>query len=199
MGARYDRIRDCIAADARRAFKDHQLTIRFEHGEFSEYRCRRPNTWFYGFDVSFAPGRLSLNGDLGSITLIADYDMRAWLRTSIDEPEYIAGKIRSAPDSGVYQYTEEAALDWLDDMAEHYPDKMTSARAKTLSLCAHSRYEFFDTLLNAPGSGWDDPPSLEPLSSQFWWWYHALAWFVRNVEPVPAILSRSRIPLASVA
>ena len=70
--------------NANKAFADHVLTVRLDtEGPFRAYRCQKPDSWTYGFDVTFTPGWVTIAGDIGFLALSRCADMLPWLRGTV--------------------------------------------------------------------------------------------------------------------
>lgn len=75
-----------IVEESNKAFSAHELAVRLDQGPYRSYRCQRPETWLYYFDVTFIPGSVYLTGDIGHVTLSRELDMLPWLRGTLNKP-----------------------------------------------------------------------------------------------------------------
>ena len=115
-----------IAPIAREAFKDHELEQTLDSGLFRSWRCRRPTSWAYGFDVTTSPGWLFIGGDIDHLALKREADMIAWGRRCFDRPQidlhYVSSKApqslnRTAFNSDLIRPALEDYLDVTDERA----------------------------------------------------------------------------------
>lgn len=176
-----------IQTFAEKEFRDHVLTVRLDQsGPFRSYRCQRPGSWCYGFDVTFVPGWVYLSGDIGHLALSREVDMLPWLRGVLTrgtiDLRYVAEK---SPQSITNRaWSEWGAKRMLDRIFESYEISdvdqaelraMTTDQhdwgafviPKLLDLEVYEFYEFGDA------SDWD---------SNYCWCVLGLKWCVEAID-----------------
>lgn len=191
-----------------KTFAEHAIEQRLDQGLFRSWRCKKPGTWSYGFDVTTTPGNLIVTGDLGVMVFEREADMLGWLRKSINDPHYMAGNVQR--DIKVREYCPEVAKEAIRECGrrikpDDYPSiylvpgpagRMTYSQVKERfleTLGSQSDLDIYDehgTKTAMYHSGfWDggDFPTLEDYTSGYLWIYSALKWFVSKVaEPTHA-------------
>lgn len=145
------------------AFAEHEITKRVEADEGVRwYRCQKPGTWVYGFNVTFTPGSVFVTGDIGHLALSRQEDMLPWLRGTImrDDPVrmswgYIAEKVK----------LEIPTREWSEDAARR-------AAMEVLSECSHDLEggEVTDLLRFDERGTWEHEivPKLFEIDPDFW-------------------------------
>jgi hypothetical protein len=103
---------DQIAANAREAFAHHKIEVRLDQGLFRNWRCAKPGTGYYCFNVSTEPGRLFVTGDVGTMVWEREPDMIPWARGAIHSIDYFASKVPG--EIRTHQWECDVAADWLD-------------------------------------------------------------------------------------
>ena len=162
------------------AFANHVITERMRQGVFRMWRCQKPGTWVYGFDITTIPGSLIITGDLGGMIVSRHYDMLPWCRGSVDSTDYFAGMV-----SGDFKTTEfsrdklrmwiEERLGEMDEDDELY-EKMDHIHQWEME--NNGEDWFYRELEEA----WDisNPPDWRDWTPGFIWKRDAIRWFVTN-------------------
>lgn len=189
-----------------KTFAEHTITQQLDQGLFRSWRCQRPKSWNYGFDVTTIPGELIVTGDMGVMVFEREADMLGWLRQSINDPHYLAGKVQR--DIKIREYSSDLAKETIRECGQRikpdeYPSIYTSStgrmdykqvkkRFKEM-LGSQSDLDVYDehaTKTALYESGFYDGgdfPSLEDYTSSYLWIYSALKWFVANVPAVAEV------------
>lgn len=105
-----------FAQRASEVFKDHVITQHLAQGMYRSWRCKKPGTWNYGFDVTTRPGWLFITGDIGDLIVTRANDMIAWARGAISDPQYFAEKVPHAMPTKEWSY--DLSLEWLGEEIE---------------------------------------------------------------------------------
>lgn len=186
---------------AREAFRDHQITKNVSQGLYRHWRCARPGSRMYCFNVITEPGRLIVTGDIGVLILCREKDMLPWLRGSIDSTDYLSSKAQTP----THAWSSEVALAWVEfrieelkteirEEAEDCPDsnwgkKLTAMLGKYELLreeVSSGEHAFAQALYDSGVIDGGDFPRLETFTSGFLWCREALRWFLANVQEVKA-------------
>lgn len=188
-----------------KTFAEHTIEQRLNQGLFRSWRCKRPNSWNYGFDVTTIPGSLIVTGDMGVMVFEREADMLPWLNVGIrnNEHRYMAGKVQR--DIKVYEYCVEVAREAIAEIGrrikpDSFPRIFTSStgrmtyqqvkeRFKTMlgrdsELDIHDEHSVKSAIYES-GFCDGDFPSLDDYTSGYLWIYSALKWFVANLPPDP--------------
>lgn len=184
------KILDEIRGFANSSFAEHKLTERLNDGLFRSYRCQKPGTWVYGFDVTFWPGWVAISGDIGELMLSRDSDMMPWLRGVLKRDtidlSYVAEK---SPNNIVTrEWTVEAAKSVIETIIEYRteddPDADVSALRELLSV--DEQYEWNTvTVPSLIDQGYHDfygYGDAKDWTARFIWCVLALQWFVRAFD-----------------
>ena len=179
-----DPVRDRIAqveALARDAFARHTLAVRYAQGEFRGWRCQRPGSWSYGFDVGAEPGRIWVMGDIGCLVLERERDMVAWLSGAVRDPQYMAGK--AVPEIETEEFDADCAERWVRehlDEDHRLADRIAASGLTAQDLIDTARqqgeHEFYRALYEL---GESDMPRCRNFTAGFLWQREALKTFLR--------------------
>ena len=161
---------------AGKAFAEHQITRRFDSELVRHYRCQKPGTWTYGFDVTFTPGWVFIHGDIGHLALNREADMLPWLRRLFEceriDFRYAAQKAPSCIKTR--EWTEEAAHraidNWLDGRERTYDEQ------RELHDLVDEQWDEAVRIMSEDGPMEFDPRDWTP---EFLWCLYGLRWFVR--------------------
>lgn len=159
------------------AFKDHTITERMRSGLFRSWRCQRPGSWNYGFDITTTPGYLIITGDLGCMIVSREADMLPWCRGAIDSTHYFASKVQ---DGETHEYSPEICVQWCREQLER-DDLSEDDRESLQEAIRMSGDTGRDGILEITRDVWiDEPPQWEEYSSSFLWSRDAIRWFLLN-------------------
>jgi hypothetical protein len=198
------RIRD-ITELAAKAFAQHRIIQNLAQGLHRHWSCVGRRGSAYHFNVITEPGRLIVTGDIGEIILCRLPDMIEFLRTSLGDLDYLAGKVQG---KSPREWSEDLCKDWLAARvaevkaeqrqdAEDYaldgavPAHVAMKRNEKLEKYRQLYQEledgriFFELALYRSGLADGDWPRLETFSHQFLWCTMALRWFMANLDKVP--------------
>ena len=148
---------------AEKAFANHTIVQRLDVGLFRSWRCQKPGSWNYGFDVTTTPGCLHVTGDLGSVVYEREADMLEWLRKAIGDLHYMVGKIDSG--NSKTKWDDEAAEAWLKEQLAD-PD------------CAEEDKRVLQECLELDDG---DLPTFQRPTESVIWFQEALRWFLNNL------------------
>lgn len=102
---------DEISNLAASAFAGHFLESRGEN----EWRCSKPGTGIYAFNVIVRPGLVVFFGDVGDwILRHSDQDSLGWLRGAVKSPDYLLEKVKNSKE----HFYAADALAWLKEQEE---------------------------------------------------------------------------------
>lgn len=101
---------------AAEAFSDHQITTIVDTERVKVFRCQRPGTWIYGFYLTFTPGAILVNGDIGPLLIDRPSGGLNWLHGNgqIINEDYLFSKSSMANEDDFMPGDAQA---WLDDEA----------------------------------------------------------------------------------
>lgn len=114
---------------AESAFAEHELTTLCDRGKeygYHSYRCGKPNSGTYGFNVYLVPGSVIVIGDIGDLIVSRVWDMTEWLRSVVGREDgsidlnYLAQKVPQNIETRVWDAKAchemvDAALETLSD------------------------------------------------------------------------------------
>lgn len=183
---------------AETSFSEHEFTtlIGFptSSGLYHAYRCRKPGTGIYGFDVTFIPGSVIVTGDIGELILQRDNDMMPWIRGVLGEGRdhasidfrYVAEKV---PNNIITRaWSKEAATEVVDRVLTADGDEESAPEIDYEDRLA--LYEFSDE--HEWSRKCDDLYQIEPCfyeygdakdwSPRFLWCVFALRWFINAFD-----------------
>jgi hypothetical protein len=90
---------------------EHTVSVLREDGLYRHLRCRRDDSYIYGFDIITWPGYLCYSGDMGCFVFTRLPDMFAFFRgrrTAMVDRGYLAEKAVAADKhDGIREYSEE--------------------------------------------------------------------------------------------
>ena len=168
------------------AFKDHVVTLRLDVGMFRSWRCQKPGTWAYGFDVTTTPGYLILTGDIGEMILRRCDDMIAWTRSSIRDAHYFAEKVPNSIQTKEWSF--EKSLEWINETAaedaHEAREQWDELRDELVSGGINggmSEHEFCTALYESNLVDGCDWPNLEVFNSNFLWCREAVICLLRLI------------------
>ena len=161
-------------------FSQHEIDAQLVNGVFRHYRCARPNTRNYAFNVTTFPGRLIVTGDIGTLIVERLNDMFDWAPGAIGSIDYFASKTPSE------MQTEEFSIDavqwWLEhEIHETYEDETAQTEIK-------DGLEWMDDMTEGEvmrviydATHDCEMPSFKEWTSSFLWCRAALRWFFSRV------------------
>lgn len=173
---------------AREAFAKHQIEQRLGQGLWRSWRCRRPDDWAYGFDVTTGPGWLMIRGDLGAMMWERTEDMLPWCRSAIRDINYLAEKV---PCEFVTEEYDPLKAEWwlAQEIAESESEPPGSRNEERLCKLQELEHSEFDNqhqwtvdLHDAGVCDGMDWPSFNSWTHRFLWLREALRWFLNNVD-----------------
>lgn len=80
------------------SYRMHEITRVIESpcGILKSYRCQRPSSWMYGFDVIINGATLVVTGDIGECMWKREMNMLDWFAKAFPDLHYLAGKVPHA-------------------------------------------------------------------------------------------------------
>lgn len=188
-----------VAEFASKAFARHEITQNVSQGLYRHWRCARPDSGMYAFNIITEPGRLIVTGDIGEIILCREPDMLAWLPMALRDPHYLAGKVQAGK---VREWCADVAREWIDaevkdlraDFAKDEEDGLATPEDRKRFEANLKKYDdlrdetemgpsYFEAALHQSGLiDGCDWPRLETFTTQFLWIVEALRWFLAHVE-----------------
>lgn len=180
-----------IAANAAKAFADHVVTVEHEHGLYRHYRCAKPGTGIYAFQIVTFPGRLIVSGDIGNVGWSRCPDMIEWAAGAVESIGYFAEKVwGSIPTK---EWSEEAAEEVIEEKYKNIVEDVAGFDAKEAAECVEKADEEKALLLRAAsegqeafttafyGSNWcrGDFPEVRSYTAEFLWTREAVKWFLK--------------------
>ena len=175
------KIAEQIEKLAEKAFAEHVITTALEDGLFRHYRCAKPGTGIYAFNITTIPGRLIVTGDIGTLVVERLNDMFEWAPSAVESIDYFASKVPG--NITVRAYDPEAANEFLAE--EQTTEGTESDRARIAAeleeytFCEHTfQSELYSSGL-VDGCDW---PELRQWTPTFLWCREAVRWFFRERE-----------------
>lgn len=176
---------------AAQAFAQHTITERLRVGLYRAWRCQRPGSWAYGFDITLIPGSLIVTGDLGDMIVSREEDMLPWCRRAVESLEYFSEKVQAiSTREGVREFSPEVFEAWATEelLEREAGDPAIAILQEALELRTSVGS---GALYDMTADVWQgcDPPRWTAWSHRFLWIREAVRWFVRKyVEPVVPVL-----------
>lgn len=182
------RIRE-VAERAARELKDHKITVLLNQGLHRHYRCRKPTSSTYWFDIITWPGCLCIRGDMGCFVFARLDDMLEFFSDgTLRDIRYCAEKLQSSRD---------AAEEWCPEILQEYlEDEIRDAeRGEDRNRVRAQVEEVRDALVEYE-TEWQaavaivesglcegcDLPSLKTWKIDFLWCLNAIGWFLEHRE-----------------
>jgi hypothetical protein len=185
---------------------EHTVSVLRDDGIYRHLRCRRGDSYTYGFDVVTWPGYLCYSGDMGCFVFTRLPDMFAFFRgrTAMVDRGYLAEKCVAADKhDGIQEFSEEmfkAAVqadfdafteDWKeDDSASLWAEidaEVVSAISDGRDAAVRAAVEFVTR--GADGDGrprhvftdlWEH--RLEDYTARFRWCCYAVPWAIEHYD-----------------
>lgn len=191
---------DQIAEMAKTNFAGHQIEVRLDHGLFRNWRCAKPDTGSYAFNISTEPGRLFVTGDVGCMIWEREPDMITWARQAIKDIDYMAGKVPS--EIKTRQWDVDTACDWITDQVKEATideDREMIGKLATLREWMEgqpSESDFCQALWDGGIIHDSDFPRCHCWTPSFLWCREAVAWLLSRldertgkIKPIPEVKS----------
>lgn len=99
--------------DETNPFRDHVIEVKHMDGLYRRWRCGKPQSSTYYFDVITWPGWIAVTGDVGELMVSRVSDMLPWVRRSIGSISYFAEKVPNAIETK--EYSPDKAEKLLQD------------------------------------------------------------------------------------
>lgn len=161
-----------------KAFANHTITERVRAGVFRSWRCQKPGTRAYLFDITTIPGSLIITGDVGDLIVTRTYDMLPWCRGSVDDTRYFAEKV---PQGFVKrEFSLQSFEQWAHGVLKS-PDTTDDERKSVNEalICRHDAGS--ESLYEQTRDVWiDDPPDWTDWTPGLIWCRDAIRWFVTH-------------------
>jgi len=170
---------------AKKAFAQHRLTQTLNQGLYRSWRCAKPGSGIYGFDVTTIPGSLFVVGDIGSLIVSREADMIPWCRKAIDDVHYFASKVSGSIQKRGYDSSVAAA--WVDEQLKNEEGYYSDASLLTLGGLRgeiHDEYAFKMGLNESGLVHGCDFPDFSNYTSEFLWCREAVLWMLAKLPEV---------------
>jgi hypothetical protein len=189
--------------------KGHSVTVLREDGLYRHLRCRRGDSYTYGFDVITWPGYLAYTGDMGCFVFSRLPDMFGFFRgrrEAMVDRGYLAEKCtaKDKPD-GIREYSEERFQEVVSQRFEEFAEghELTPAQREDLwqqieddvLSCGDNHH---DAVRAATEFRWVEADAgdtygrevftdfwehrLEEYTSRFWWCCYAIPWAIEQYD-----------------
>lgn len=187
-----DSYRKQIAERCKNDLADHVVTqLHDDDCKFRVWRCRRSNSWTYGFVVYAPPGWLMMTGDMGECMWSRTYDMIDFARGAIKSLEYFSEK--ASKDCKIKEHYGELVEEWFSEVESEYlkshGDPMSDEKLETLGdlrdmwESSNDHQELRNAIYCDLCSGdCESVPSFEYYSYQYLWKVEALKWFIAKLN-----------------
>jgi len=173
---------------------DHKLTIVKDDGVHRYLVCKRPDSGFYGFQITTWPGYLAISGDMGFNAWSRTSDMFAFFRGqlngAINNSAYVSEK---AVTKGIAKFdinvAHEALAEWFesryenDENKEEYLEDLTDNMLDT-----EDEYDFVEAVRNHTFSDGNDisdffgEHNLELYDYNYGWQLEAIDWAIKQYD-----------------
>lgn len=180
---RIDQIHELSA----KAFANHKIEQRLDECMFRSWRCTKPGTWIYGFDITTMPGTLVITGDIGELIVQRAEDMIAWASGSVRSIDYFAEKVPRSMETG--EFCVEVAKEFLSELRQdlkrdrELDDESREKIAELMQILDGDEIGDFPAELYLSGLiDGCDMPNLKNYTSNFLWCREALIWFLENLD-----------------
>jgi hypothetical protein len=191
-----DRVRS-VVNQAKKDLSEHQVTMRLNNGLWRSWRCQRPGSWVYGFDVTTGPGWIMVTGDMGTCVWERTADMIDWAEASINSLSYFAEKVPR--EIKIKEYDPDKAKAWLlgeivDYFNDHcgsddhggMDDKQWTHWHRLLTLYRHEdpsdQMEFAQAIHKSGVADGSDWPNFYNYTYHFLWIREGLKWFFAHKD-----------------
>jgi hypothetical protein len=196
----------------------HAVTVLRDDGLYRHLRCRRGDSYTYGFDVITWPGYLAYTGDMGCFVFSRLPDMFEFFRgrrSAMVDRQYLAEKCvaKDKPD-GIREYSEERFLavvkERFDGYAEDH-DLTEDQRADLWEQIADDVLPNSDNHQDAVRAAMDFrwvpadegrtrprevftdiyEHRLEEFTTRFWWCCYAVPWAIERYDEARSVQAAS--------
>lgn len=161
-------------------YENHEIAcVSSPCGTLKRWRCRKPGTITYGFDVIQSDSTLIICGDIGDLVIGRGRGSINWLLGSFRDLSYVSEKC----DAGkVDDYDEDIARknieEWLKERED--PDWLKENDATDIdSLSFESEQEYYNTMIDELEN--DEPLEAREYTCQFIYCVAAGVWLANKV------------------
>jgi hypothetical protein len=183
----------------------HTVTVLRDDGLYRHLRCRRDDSYVYGFDVITWPGYLAYTGDMGCFVFTRLPDMFGFFRgrrEALVDRGYLAEKcVAGDKTDGVREYSADlfrravktdfdSYAEDLDDVdrADMWSEIETEVLPRSddgLQMAVQSALDFVyrghDGCQHVPFTDfWEH--RLEDYTTRFWWCCYAIPWAIKQYD-----------------
>lgn len=180
---RIEQVRHHSAKD----LSEHVIRVVQSKGLHRHWRCRKPGTGVYGFDIITWPGYLCICGDMGDFVFARTSDMLAFMRGACMSFSYAAEKCVAQGREGVKEWDRailDEALDYRLTEYEEDSDEIAKLREKIEEL-KDDRYESEHDAMEAMYESqlWGcELPDCRTYTFHFLWCMFAIKWFCDKID-----------------
>lgn len=180
-----------ISEKVKNDLKDHAITLLHSDGLYRHWKCSRPSSWVYGFNIVTWPGYLCFCGDMGEYVFARTSDMVEFMQGACRSYDYAAQKCVASCRDGIYQWSPEIFQEKLHAYLKDYPEneeKVNDIREtyENTSSPEQAKQAMYDSDL------WDEIPNCEALTFRFIWCLHALQWAFDKINDGCVVTLNSR-------
>lgn len=184
---------------AAKAFAEHKIRMRLNQGMFRSWRCQKPETWCYGFDITTTPGALLVTGDIGTLVVERTNDMISWASSAVRSIDYFAQKVPH--EIATEKFDIEVAKEWIgDEIAEcrrnyaeavefmntnaqkDFDEQLGKLSDLKITLDEYGEHGFITELADSGLVDGCDWPNFKNYTSSFLWQREAVKWFIENMD-----------------
>lgn len=177
-----EKIRDQIERLASKAFAEHVIHSELNQGVYRHFRCAKPGTGIYAFNITTFPGRLVVTGDVGTLVVERLDDMFEWAPSAVESIDYFAEKVSREIETK--RYDPDLAFEFLAEQQVAEGTESELARiASELEDYTHDQSLFLSKLHETEILYGCDTPELDNWTPSFLWCREAVRWFFRNYKP----------------
>lgn len=109
---------------------EHEVQVLHDAGLYRHLRCKKPGTSFYWFEITTAPGTLTINGDMGTYVFSRLSDMFEFFGSKPTiNPQYWGEKVHAAS-SPIQRYSPQVAAKHAKDIFAEMLDSAELAESE---------------------------------------------------------------------
>lgn len=182
------------------AFKDHKVTVLCNTPEVQMFKCRRPGTSEYSFQVVCADNMICLTGDIDSILVEPGYGRNGtrFLRGQAETCEsYFLSKVKNTEAHTEYDedYAEEYLLRCIKDAKEEEDlvEKYESVLETVINNGRWGERQFHDAWAD---NDLDEHPNMRVISGQAIFQMEAFKWLARELDSIGFEIAPKVVPIS---
>jgi hypothetical protein len=185
-----------------RDIAEHRVTVLRDDGLYRHLRCRRGDSYTYGFDIITWPGYLCYSGDMGCFVFTRIPDMFGFFRgrrEAMVDRGYLAEKcvagdksdgvreyspelFRAAVQSDVESFAEDMPEDQRASLLESVRDEVLPYADDGIQRAVAAAMDFEWGKRSVFTDFWEH--RLEDYTPRFWWCCYAVPWAIEQYDAI---------------